>query len=114
MSVRYHPIMENVVDDALSRLSMGSVAHVEGERKDLMKDFHMLAHLGVRLIIISKSGVTVQNGAKSSLVVEFNEKQHSDSILPKHKGAVHIRRVQVFPQGGDGVLRYQGRLVFLM
>ena len=28
------------------------------------------------------------------------------------KGAVHYQRVEVFSQGGDGVLRYQGRLCF--
>ena len=33
MSVHYHPAKANVVADALSRLSMGSVAHVEEERK---------------------------------------------------------------------------------
>ncbi|KAH0655152.1 hypothetical protein KY285_030034 [Solanum tuberosum] len=55
-------------------------------------------------------GVTVQNGAKSSLVVEVKEKQDSDPILLELKGAVHNQRVEVFSQGGDGVLRYQGRL----
>ena len=59
MRVHYHPIKVNVVCDALSRLSMGSVAYVEEERKELVKDVHRLAHLGVRLINISNNGVTV-------------------------------------------------------
>ena len=42
MRVHYHPGKANVVADALSRLSMGSVAHVEEERKELMKDAHSL------------------------------------------------------------------------
>ena len=70
MSVHYHPCKENVVEDALSRLSMGSVSHVEEERKELVKDVHRLARLGVRLMSILDNCVTVQNGAKSSLVVE--------------------------------------------
>ncbi|XP_069152878.1 uncharacterized protein [Solanum lycopersicum] len=86
MSMHYHPCKANVVADALSRLSMGTVAHVEEERKDLVKDVYRLARLGIRLMSISDSGVTVQNGAESSL------------------------RVEVFSQGGDGVLRYQDRL----
>ena len=49
MSVHYHPGKANVVADALSRLSMGSVAHVEEERKELVKDVHRLTPLGVRL-----------------------------------------------------------------
>ena len=59
---------------------------------------------------ISDNGVTVQNGAEFSLVVEVKEKQDSDPIFLEHKGAVHNHRVEVFSQGGDGVLRYQGRL----
>ena len=49
MSVHYHPRKANVVADALSRLSMGSVAYVEEKRKELVKDIHMLALLGVCL-----------------------------------------------------------------
>ncbi|WMV13454.1 hypothetical protein MTR67_006839 [Solanum verrucosum] len=46
--------------DALSRLSMGSVAHVEEERKELAKDVHRLACLGVCLTDTSHSGVIFQ------------------------------------------------------
>ena len=74
MSVRYHPGKANIVADALSRLSMGSIAHVEEKRKNLVKDVHRLARLGVRLMIISDSGVTVQNRVDSSFVVEVMEK----------------------------------------
>ena len=74
MSVHYHPGKANVVTDSLSRLSMGSVAHVEEERQELMTDIHRLARLGVRLMSISDNGVVVQNGAKSSLVVDVKEK----------------------------------------
>ena len=38
-----------------------------------MKDVHKLDCLGVRLMSISDSGVTVQNGEESSLVVEVKE-----------------------------------------
>ena len=48
-----------MVADALCRLSMGSVAHVEKERNELVNDVHKLARLGVHLISISKSGATV-------------------------------------------------------
>ena len=110
MSVHYHRGKANLVADAFNRLCMVSVAHVEEERKDLVKYIHRLALLGVLLMSISDSGVTVQNGAESSLVVEVKEKQDSDSILLELKGAVNNQRVEVFSQGGDGVLLYQGRL----
>ena len=110
MSVHYHPGKANVVSDALRRFSMGSVAHVEEKRKDLVKDVHRLARLGVRLMSISHSGVTVQNREESSLVVVFHEKQESDPILLELKGVVNNQIVEVFSQGGDGVFSYQGRL----
>ncbi|KAH0725404.1 hypothetical protein KY284_001269 [Solanum tuberosum] len=43
--VLYHPNKANVVADALSGLSMGSVVHVENEKKELIHDLHRLARL---------------------------------------------------------------------
>ena len=42
--------------------------------------------------------------------MEVKEKQESDPILLELKFAVNNQRVEVFSQGGDGVLRCQGRL----
>ena len=89
MSLSYHPDRANVVVDALSRLSMDSVAHVEKKRKKLVKDIHRLALLGVLLISIPENGVTAQSGAESSFVVEVKEKHDSDPILLELKGVVH-------------------------
>ena len=44
------------------------------------------------------------------MVIEVKEKKDSDVILLELKGAIQNHRVEVFSQGGDGVLRYQGRL----
>ena len=81
MSVHDHLGQANVLANDLSRLSMGSVAHVEDERKELVKDAHRLSRLEVRHMSISDSGVTVQNRPKYSLVVEVKVKQDSDTIL---------------------------------
>ncbi|KAH0765186.1 hypothetical protein KY285_001057 [Solanum tuberosum] len=40
MSFLYHPGKTNVVADALSRLSMGSVAHIEEDKKIFVRDVH--------------------------------------------------------------------------
>ncbi|XP_069146028.1 uncharacterized protein [Solanum lycopersicum] len=80
------------------------------KRKELVKNFHWLSRLGVCVKSVSDNGVIFQNGAESSLVVEVKEKQESDSIFLELKGAVNNQRVEVFSQGGDGVLRYQSRL----
>ncbi|WMV32620.1 hypothetical protein MTR67_026005 [Solanum verrucosum] len=98
----------NVVDDALSRLSMGSTTHFEEDKKELAKDVHRLARLGVQLFDSTKGGVVVMNGVESSLVSEVKEKQDQDPILLELKVNVHKQKVMAFEQGGDGVFRYQG------
>ena len=50
MSILYHLGKANVVVDALTRLSMGSTSHVKEEKRELAKDVHGLAHLGLRLM----------------------------------------------------------------
>ena len=67
MSVLYHPSKVNIVTDALSRLSMGSVALVEKEKKEYVRDVHRLAQLGVQLEDSTKGGVMVHNGSESPL-----------------------------------------------
>ena len=74
MSLHYHPGKANVLADDLSRLSMGSVAHVEEKRKELVKNVHRLSRLGVRPMSISDNGVTVQNGVEFFFVVKVKEK----------------------------------------
>ena len=82
--------------------------------KELVKDVHRLARLGILLMSISDNGVTVQNGEESSLVVQVKEKQESDPILLELKGVVHDVRVECFPHEGDGALRYQVDCVFVI
>ena len=43
MSILYQPGKANVVVDALTRLSIGSIAHVEEENRELAKYVHMHA-----------------------------------------------------------------------
>ena len=49
MSVLYNLGKDNVVVDALSRLSVSSLSHVEEGMRNMVKDIHRLANLGVRL-----------------------------------------------------------------
>ena len=66
ISILYHPGMANVVSNALSRLSMNSTPLVKEVKRELEKDVHRLAHLGVRLMDSTKEGVVVMNGDESS------------------------------------------------
>ncbi|XP_069145663.1 uncharacterized protein [Solanum lycopersicum] len=68
MNVHYHPGKDNVVADALSSMSMRCIAHVEDETKELVKDVHRLARLGVRLVDSTSGGVSVHPSSESSLI----------------------------------------------
>ena len=77
-----------MVANVLSRLSMSSVSHIEKAKKDLVKDFHRLARLGVRLEDSSNGGFMVHHNSESSLVVEVKSKQHIDLALMEFKELV--------------------------
>ncbi|WMV49716.1 hypothetical protein MTR67_043101 [Solanum verrucosum] len=65
---------------------MGNAAHIEKDKKELVRDGHRLAQMDLK----------AKQGLDPSLV-ELNE-----MVLKKS--------VEGFSQGGDGVLRYQGHL----
>ena len=88
MSVLYHPGKDNVVANSLSRMTMGSVAHVEGQKKDIVKYVHRLARLGVRLEESLNVDFMVRHISESSLVVEVISKQHLDKPLMELKESV--------------------------
>ena len=67
-----------MVADALSRITMGSVAHVDEVKKD---KFHRLSRFWVRLEGFIYGGAIVHHNSESSLVVEVKFKQHLDKSL---------------------------------
>ena len=71
MSIFYHPSKANMVHDALSILSMGSTTYVEVIKRELAKDVHRPACLGVRHMDSTEVGIMVTNGVESSLVSEM-------------------------------------------
>ena len=106
MSVLYHPGKTNVVTDALSCTTMGSVFHVDEAKKDLMKDVHRLARLGVRLEDSLNGGFMVDQNSEPSLVVEVKSKKHLDKSLMDLKKSVVSKLNGSFSLDGGGVLRY--------
>ncbi|XP_070023175.1 uncharacterized protein [Nicotiana sylvestris] len=101
----------NVVVDALSRRSMGSLAHLEAYKRLLAKDIHRLASLGVHLVDSSEGGVIMQNRVESSLVVEVKEKQYNDPLLVQLKKGINKHKTMSFSLClDDSTLRYKGQL----
>ncbi|TMW91393.1 hypothetical protein EJD97_014396 [Solanum chilense] len=75
----------NVVVDALSRMSKRSVTHVVDDKKELVKEVHRLARLGVPLEDYPNGGFIVHHKSQSSLVVDVKTKKHLDPILMEFK-----------------------------
>ena len=75
MSVLYHPDKANIVSDALIRISMANLSHVDDATKDLAREVHRLDRLGVRLESSPDGGALVYHNSKSSLLVDDVQKK---------------------------------------
>ena len=73
MSILHNPGKANVVYDDINMLSIGSITHVEEEKRELAKDMHIHAYLGVRFMDSTLVGIVETNGYESSLVLEVKE-----------------------------------------
>ena len=67
---------------------MSSVTNVVHDKKELVKDVHRLACLGVPLEDSPKSGLVVRHNCESSLVVGVKSKQNLDPLLMELKKMV--------------------------
>ena len=114
MSVLYHPSKANVVTDALSRITMGSVSHLNEAKKDLATKVHKLARLGVRLESAPDGSVVVHHNSKLPLVVEVKSKQQLDLALMEFKESVLGKMNNLFSQGGMVFLGIKEDCVCLM
>ena len=77
-----------MVADDLICIPIGSVSHVEEAKKNLVKDDHRLARLGVRLEDSPYGGFMVHHNSELSLVFEVNSKQHLDQPLMELKESI--------------------------
>ncbi|XP_070010746.1 uncharacterized protein [Nicotiana sylvestris] len=89
---------------------MGSLADVESEKRQLTREIHQLACLGVQLVESGNGGVVLQNTAKSSLIAEVKERQYEDLELVKLRERVPQQKKPLLELKGGGVLRYRGHL----
>lgn len=108
--VLYHTGKANVVVNARSRLSMGSIAYVKDSKNKLAQEFHHFSRLGFHLFHLVESSIWVQNRFESFLVSKVKEKKDRGLSLVKLKKSVRDQKVEVFSQEVDGVLHCQGRL----
>ena len=100
ISVLYHPDKPHVVVDDISCMTIGSMSHVEEAKKNLVKDVHRLARLGVRMEDSPNGGFMVHHNSKSSLVVKVKSKPYLDPLLMELEESVFGKLNELFSQGG--------------
>ena len=54
--------------NALSRLSMGSMSHIDEEKEELVKEVHQLARFSVRMTDAPSGGVSVHSCSNPHLL----------------------------------------------
>ena len=96
MSVLYHPVKGNVIS------TMGSASRVEEVKKDLGKDVHKIAILGVILKNFPNGSFMVHHNSDSSLFFEVKSKQQLDQPLMESKESILGKLNVSFFLGGGG------------
>ncbi|CAJ2662068.1 unnamed protein product [Trifolium pratense] len=109
-TILYHPGKANVVADALSRKSMGSLAHLAAIKRPIIKEFQELVESGVQLEIDSSKALLAHVQIRSTLVDDIKEAQSKDSDLVKTVDDVRNGKVSNFSVDFDGVLWLNSRL----
>ena len=96
--ILYHLGKANVVANALSHRSMGSLSYLQAEKRGITHEAHHLASLGI----------TIQDTTTSSLVTEVKERQYEDLVLVYYRDTTLQKEKTPFGITEDGVLRYRG------
>ena len=100
MSVLYPPDKAYVVADALSHIIMSILSNLEKAKKDLAREVHKSARLGLRSESSPDGGALVHHNSESSLVVEVKSKQHLDLSLMELSKTVLGKLNESFSLGG--------------
>ncbi|XP_075096463.1 uncharacterized protein LOC142174547 [Nicotiana tabacum] len=109
-NILYYPGKANVIDDALSRRSMGSFTRLSVVKRPIVKEAQQIASKRVRLDEEYDGRLIANMGAKSTLVEQVEAKQFEDASLLKLKEGVLSGKIKNFALDENGVMRLNGRV----
>jgi hypothetical protein len=109
-TIQYHSGKANVVADALSRKSSGSLAHIQEVRRPLIRELHKLVDEGVRFDLNEAGAMIAHFQVKSDLFDKIKAAQKKDDSLLRIRNEVEQGKATSFVIGDDDVLRYRNRL----
>ena len=88
MSVLSHSSKNNVVADSLSKMTIGSVSHIDEEKKHLVKDVNWFCRVSARFDDSLNGGFMIHYNSRSSLLVKVKSKQQLDKPFVDSKESV--------------------------
>ncbi|KAJ4717071.1 Retrotransposon protein, putative, Ty3-gypsy subclass [Melia azedarach] len=106
-TINYHSGKANVVADALSRKSVGSLATLLTTQKQILLDFDKF---GIEVVKGDIKAYVAQLSIQSTLIERFKKAQQSDEFLKKIMEEVLAGKRPGFVVSDDGVLHFEGRL----
>ena len=108
-SIIYHPGKANVVVDALSRKSAGSLAHISTERRPIIKELYELIDQGLQLKVTKKC-ILAQFRVRSVYLDRVKAAQRRDPQLQKIMVEVQQGQSRDFVIDNKGTLHLGTRL----
>ena len=101
-----------MVADALSRKSMGSLAHISVHKRSIVKELRDLFNMGVQFEVIESQGLVAQFQVRPLLIDEIKANQDKDPSFIKLRETVQSGQTSGF-EIRDDVLRRGNRLCVL-
>ena len=108
--ILYHSSKANVVADALSRKSSGSLAHISVEKRPLIQELHKLVDQGLMMKISRSGGLLAQFKFISVLKDRIKAAQSQDPILVELEENVRLGKFTDFTLDDEGILWISERL----